>query len=63
MKSARARAMRMRHPPENSLVFLASIALENPSPERMEQARTSAVVASISSSRSYTCCTRSTISS
>mmetsp|Transcript_6463 Transcript_6463/g.20726 ORF Transcript_6463/g.20726 Transcript_6463/m.20726 type:complete len:166 (+) Transcript_6463:1439-1936(+) len=50
---ARAKATRMRHPPENSLVHFCCMALENPRPVRMPIARASAVAESSSSSRSY----------
>ncbi len=50
--SARARAMRMRQPPEKSRVFLACMVLVKPRPCRIWPARAAAVSASSLSSRS-----------
>ena len=45
--SAAASATRMRHPPDSERVGIDSIEAVNPIPERIEQARDSAVKASI----------------
>mmetsp|Transcript_174475 Transcript_174475/g.424470 ORF Transcript_174475/g.424470 Transcript_174475/m.424470 type:complete len:88 (+) Transcript_174475:1183-1446(+) len=49
---ARARAIRIRQPPEKSRVFLFCIATSKPRPCRIDAARFSAVSASSSSKRS-----------
>ena len=46
---ARARAIRMRHPPLKDLVGCCCMALVNPNPCKMDEARCSAVAASSSS--------------
>mmetsp|Transcript_24572 Transcript_24572/g.41570 ORF Transcript_24572/g.41570 Transcript_24572/m.41570 type:complete len:161 (+) Transcript_24572:443-925(+) len=63
MNSARARAIRMRQPPLNSFVFFCCLAGVKPRPHKMVEALASAVVASISSRRSYTCVSLSMSSS
>jgi len=63
MNSARANAMRMRQPPLNSFVFFCCFSGVNPSPLKIFDARVSAVDASSSSKRSYTCVKRSMASS
>lgn len=51
---ARAKASRIRHPPEKVLVALACISLLKPKPFRMTDARAGALSASIFSKAAYT---------
>mmetsp|Transcript_24346 Transcript_24346/g.65834 ORF Transcript_24346/g.65834 Transcript_24346/m.65834 type:complete len:178 (-) Transcript_24346:247-780(-) len=62
MNRARARATRMRQPPEKSLVIMCCFFSEKPRPVRMPVARARAVDASICSSFSYKMLRRSMIS-
>lgn len=52
--SARAKAKRIRHPPENVLVARACMSLLKPKPFKMTDARAGALSASMFSSAAYT---------